>query len=65
MLPPNFITKGKCLFCIRDKKEIEYFDKNNIRKIYLKKDCIKDYKLFLKKLNKTHNIEKIMMKVKK
>ena len=62
MLPPNFLDKGKCLFCIRDTKEIDYFDKNNIKKTYLKEDCIKDYELFLKKLSKTHNLSKILTK---
>ena len=52
----------QCLFCMLDKKVISFTGKNKKEEQYTKKQCIKDYKLFLKELKSKGDIAKALAK---
>lgn len=65
MFPPNFAEKlGEkeylCVFCKRGKDEIRYGEGN--RKIATRKEIIKDYDLYLKKVKEKNELLKGAMK---
>jgi len=61
--PPDFMGDGLpgdklCLFCKRDTKKI-----TGKGKTVTKKEIVKDYKIFTKKLQETRNVKDIFDKV--
>ncbi len=51
--PPEFmVDEKKCLYCEGGSNTVYVTNENNERSAYSKKQCTKDYKLFLKELKK-------------
>lgn len=64
-LPPGFMREEKdgalrCLFCVRDTKEIRYGDFKE--KIAKKDEIVKEYSIFLKKLKGESDVLKKVAK---
>jgi methyl coenzyme M reductase subunit C len=70
MFPPNYVVDvgegeevaAKCVFCHTDKKEVTvvFEEEGNREEKITKKDCIKKYALFLKKLHESKRVQDII-----
>jgi wyosine [tRNA(Phe)-imidazoG37] synthetase (radical SAM superfamily) len=61
--PPEFMhSKEKCLYCEVGKDSVNIKNKNGVIEKYYKKQCVEDYKLFMRKLRDSQGVARALAK---